>query len=98
MQTEQLTGECELEEPNTRSRTRKAEHAALATLCRAPCAPVLIIHFCCRLLLLQVFREIRIHASLQHQNIITIFCTFQVCRGVGQPPVWLCHAHTQWTK
>jgi len=31
----------------------------------------------CELNHYQVFREVRVHASLQHQNIITIYCTFQ---------------------
>lgn len=32
----------------------------------------------CELNHYQVFREVRVHSTLQHQNIISLFCAFQV--------------------
>lgn len=46
----------------------------------------------CELNHYQVFREVRVHSSLQHQNIIHLFAAFQVqnrggmrCRGRNEP-------------
>lgn len=36
----------------------------------------------CELNHYQVFREVRVHSTLQHQNIISLFCAFQVSRAV----------------
>jgi serine/threonine protein kinase len=43
----------------------------------------------CELYQHQIYREVRLHASLQHENIVKLYAAFKVGRAAGGPGGWV---------